>query len=475
MKKRIDKKYLISGIVAMATVFSLGCMALADETETGDPAEDQIEVTEDIICDVEETVNAEADSAKEGWSSESGSWFYYKNGSKVTGWQEIGGSWYWFESDGKMFIGTRYDSLYKKYFMFGIDGKMLKGWQQCEGYWYYFDNNGKAVTGWQQIGGKWYYFCDQDDIAPFMYNNGSKRIGDTWYYFGYSGEMQTGWKQDNNNYWHYFSPSSGKAAEGWQQIGGNWYYFRGSYSDGPRMVSDNVIQIEDEAGNKDYYGFDKNGVMITGWYIPYEVYVRIDGKDIKFLYTHFYFESNGKAARGWKQIDGKWYFFGSPNSTTSTPMAEQGIIKIEGKYYYFDYETYEMRTGGWINPVNDILGREDEHWIYADSNGVLYSGWKQINNLWYYFGDEDDDPYMRTGPQEIDGKVYFFADNGVMKKGWIKYNGVYFYAESSGACCMDMWKKIDGHYYYFLSDGSMATGLRKVGGQWFDFGTNGAI
>ena len=61
-------------------------------------------------------------------------------------------------------------------------------------------------------------------------------------------------------------------------------------------------------------------------------------------------------------------------------MAEQGIIKIEGKYYYFDYETYEMRTGGWINPVNDILGREDEHWIYADSNGVLYSGWKQINN-----------------------------------------------------------------------------------------------
>jgi len=79
MKRRIESKHIISVIAAVATVLSLGCLALADETddqaatvelteeavpEDDGTADDEVQVV--ISYSVEETVTDEVTNAKNG-------------------------------------------------------------------------------------------------------------------------------------------------------------------------------------------------------------------------------------------------------------------------------------------------------------------------------------------------------------------------------------------------------------------------
>ena len=463
MKKRIEKKHLISAVVAAATVLSLGCLALADEVEAGSDADEQ---SEEIICVAEETAAVEADNAYTGWKLESGAWYYYKDGSYVTGWQEIGGKWYKFSVTGVMITGMHYDSSYKTSFIFGADGVMRTGWQECDGRWYYLNNNGYAQTGWQKISGKWYYF-NESASNPYMYAGSIFKINDDWYMFDYDGTLLTGWQEYLDTYWYYFEPSSGKAVSGWKQLGGKYYYFDET-SSGPRMVTSKVVNTGTD-DNPAWYGFDKNGNMITsGWYTDTEVLVEYNGKKIS-LGNWYYFESNGKAAVGWKNISGKWYYFDEDGD----PAAYTGVKEVNNKYYCFDYVSCEMRTGGWVDPY-DVIGESSGRTYYIFSNGELATGWKKIGSDWYYFGKGNQNPYVRTGFVSVDGSPYYFDADGKMKTGWFKLNGSYFYADTTGVVIANRWKSIDGNWYYFNTNGKMATGLMKIDGKYYDFGTNGA-
>ncbi|EHJ01966.1 cell wall binding repeat-containing protein [Clostridium sp. DL-VIII] len=59
----------------------------------------------------------------DGWKSESGAWYYLKNGAKATGWIQDSGKWY--------YLGT--------------DGKMQVGWIQDGGNWYYLNGDGSMA------------------------------------------------------------------------------------------------------------------------------------------------------------------------------------------------------------------------------------------------------------------------------------------------------------------------------------------
>lgn len=52
----------------------------------------------------------------------------------------------------------------------------------------------------------------------------------------------------------------------------------------------------------------------------------------------YFFQSDGRAAKGWLQTDGYWYYFDN-NCAMQT-----GWQKINQKWYYFDPSTGQMAT-----------------------------------------------------------------------------------------------------------------------------------
>lgn len=85
----------------------------------------------------------EAPAAKNGWVSEGGKWYYYKNDVKATGWQQVRNVWYYFNSQ----------------------GVMQTGWVQLGSTWYYMNASGAMQTGWQTFGADTYYFYTSGAMA----------------------------------------------------------------------------------------------------------------------------------------------------------------------------------------------------------------------------------------------------------------------------------------------------------------------
>ena len=73
------------------------------------------------------TVNGSSSSSVSssfsGWKKESGKWYYYRSGKKVTGWVKDGGKWYYL----------------------GSGGAMKTGWLKDKGKWYYLNTGNGAM------------------------------------------------------------------------------------------------------------------------------------------------------------------------------------------------------------------------------------------------------------------------------------------------------------------------------------------
>ena len=99
------------------------------------------------------------------------------------------------------------------------------------------------------------------------------------------------------------------------------------------------------------------------------------------------------------------------NSTSSStengnvsPEAENGIWTADGSDWKFlvNGEAYT----GWLTDT-------DGHRYYFSENGVMQRGWIKLNKKRYYL---DEDGILQTGTLTIDGKKYTFAADGSLKK-----------------------------------------------------------
>ena len=93
---------------------------------------------------------------KNGWITDGGKKYYYKNGEKQIGWQTIDNQTYYFMPDGHMHTGWL--SFGRTYYYMMPDGHMHTGWLSFGSTYYYMKQDGVRVTGWQTIDGKDYYF-----------------------------------------------------------------------------------------------------------------------------------------------------------------------------------------------------------------------------------------------------------------------------------------------------------------------------
>lgn len=110
---------------------------------------------------------------------------------------------------------------------------------------------------------------------------------------------------------------------------------------------------------------------------------------------------------------------------------------------------------------------------FIDDDGNFVTGWKKVDNRWYYF---DKKTYAACHEWAYIGEDWFyFNDDGVMQTGWIHYNDHEFYLNTSGRMVTE-WFKIDGYWYYFSpSSGRMQTDWRLIKGKWYYLDSTGRM
>ena len=366
--------------------------------------------------------------------------YYFKGSGALNGkgWIKVGLKWYYLEEDGVVAVGWFRDG--KKWYYLRDDtspiGEMVTGvfdvpatlasgkanspsgtqsfkasgewtgagdktgsggavkagsWQQHDGGWYYHDANGVAVTGWQKIDGKWYYLNPSSSPAGMMLS-GWQTIDGNRFYFDGSGAMLAGW-QKIDGVWYYLNPNHdgtyGKLMKGWQKISGKWYYL----DDATGAVQDGWFEVK-SGSTGEAQGF------ALGWY-----YLNPDTSSGTY---------GAMQEGGWKQINGKWYYFHKEHDGSYGKL-EQGVwIKDGGKWYYVQASsdpTESWRVTGW-----QVVGG---NWYYFNSDGTLYVGWFKSKGVWYYLHEAHDGDYGRMHTDTFGGDVDgwgFNADGSAYKK-----------------------------------------------------------
>jgi len=101
----------------------------------------------------------------------------------------------------------------------------------------------------------------------------------------------------------------------------------------------------------------------------------------------------------------------------------------------------------------------------------MIMGWKQLNNIWYFFNDSGA---MITGLNQIDNKTYMFYSSGAMATGWMQVSNYWYYFNNSGSMSSG-WISYNGVWYYLYDTGAMAKGWINLNGTWYYLKTSGAM
>lgn len=155
-----------------------------------------------------------------------------------------------------------------------------------------------------------------------------------------------------------------------------------------------------------------------------------------------------------------------------------------GNIYY--YEDGKPKTG-WIREDRERRYGDTEQtytettWYYADADGSIAKGWRQIGGEWYYFYEGDGSMFC-DATFTIDNKQYNFNENGQLRGyggGWLKrdtdWGTLWYYTEKGGDLAIG-WKKVGGAWYYFEQySGCMTTGWVSDGGAWYYMNSSGAM
>ena len=302
-----------------------------------------------------------------------------------------------------------------------IPSNSTPGWLLKEGDWYYYDLNGTRASGWRYIGNVWYYFNGDNISKPGVMSKSTHQlINGNMFVFDASGAMQTGWILEPEGW--YYADGSGALANGWRYVNGAWYYLDGSNTEHPYLMLNNTKKT---IAGCDYY-FVNGGAMRTGWILEPEGWYYADG--------------SGALANGWRYVNGAWYYLDGNNEEYPGLMVSGQDKVIAGEKYSFN-PNGDMRAGWYMSNSGE--------WYYYDNySGQICSGWKYVNNNWYYLDPQDN--------------------NKMIPGGWKKFDNGYYLFNSDGSMVTN-WSYVNGNWYYFSSDGLMRTGWQWIGNKWYYF------
>lgn len=266
-------------------------------------------------------------------------YYLQSSGAMKTGWQKISNTWYYFDGSGAM-VSNGWKWINSKCYYFDKNGKMAADTWIGE---YYVDADGAWVKGkqketdkWIQSSGRWWYRHADGSYT----RSGWEYIGSKWYYFDQNGWMITGWQKVKGS-WYYMESNGARVADGWKWINNKCYYF----DKNGKMAADTWIDgsYVDASGVwiKDKKQEPEN-VTKTGWvqYSGHWMYYNTDGSYVKSNWKSvngiwYYFDQNGWMATGWITLSsGKYYLNPAKNSNGVEGAMLKGYKQIDGKWYY---------------------------------------------------------------------------------------------------------------------------------------------
>lgn len=360
-------------------------------------------------------VNKDGDRLGPGWVSLSGTnsagkeytnW-YYINGDMTraeNGFVSIDGQWYYFDKSGINYRERTYKDPDGNLYYLDEHGVMKSGgWfaiskdrtdpsQEVKNTWYYAQEDGKLYAdGWYQVDGTNVYFnkngvATRDglvtiDDKKYYVDEENGRLGTSqgWFYV-----MHTDSKGNPYSNWYYAQADGSLCADGWFDIEGHRVYFNKSGI----FMSNRWFDLDGQkvCVNKDG---DRQG---PGW--VYTVGTRADGTEYKNWY--YINEDMTRVEDGFHTVEGQVRYF----DKNGLNYRERTYKDEEGNLYYLD-ENGVLKTGGWfsVDVTNSTTGKTTTRWYYADAEGKLLKG----------------------GLKELDGKTYYFSDNGIaLRNGFFK-------------------------------------------------------
>ena len=371
-----------------------------------------------------------------GWEKdEAGAWHYYdKDDDMVTGeWKKDGNKWFYLDDDGNMVSNQWVESDY----YVGEDGAMItNGWvktlsddedidspEDTGEHWYYFNAKGKKITDTKKtIGGKVYHFDEDGKML-----SGWQQSGDSVYYLGTEDE---GW--ETRNQWRWLEKAGIDDDEDDEVTGmrvlectedddcddEGWYWFDGS---GKLYYKKGVKTIK---GKK--FIFNEHGQMLYEWINNTRVSLgsnaQLDGQASPAGTTDIdnmlWYKENGDDAssgsryKGWQYISGSedvgtdgdtnWYFFKDGKAKHSKTVTDDAYNDDDSLKDYAVLTKAERQDWNGLTDDGDLVYRKKEKLNWDGKSGTFCF---------------DDAGKMKTGLQFIEGKTYFFNDDGYMQTG----------------------------------------------------------
>lgn len=210
----------------------------------------------------------------------------------------------------------------------------------------------------------------------------------------------------------------------------------------------NLIKVDSVQGNKCVVTSPDDGKLVVSRVYEYtpEINKYIYKRDVSINYLD-------EATIEFNTIAGKSYIL-AQEEIDSNVVANQGWATGKdtpaGVSWYYVNGTNLQK--GWIF---DGTG-----WYHLnDSNSEMDTGWKNINNEWYYLNQVSDGTKgkMQTGWIYSSGEWYFLdSGSGKMKTGWVQTNGNWYYLNTySGKMLRNTTQVINGVSYSFDASGRL--------------------
>ncbi len=202
------------------------------------------------------------------------------------------------------------------------------------------------------------------------------------------------------------------------------------------------------------------------------------GLNIIYGTPYVYDENNSFVTNGTPSVNGVKYY-------VQNGIAQTGLLKLGNWQMYADPETYELATGlkeidgkTYLfdkNGVEILKSRTEvidgkKYWFQED--GSLKSGWSVLGNWTMYFDPETFEAAI--GVNEIEGKTYLFDANGVLYNGsgTPVVNGKKYYVVNGEL--KSGWLKLANWQMYFDPETyEAAVGVTKIDGKAYLFDKNG--
>ena len=129
---------------------------------------------------------------------------------------------------------------------------------------------------------------------------------------------------------------------------------------------------------------------------------------------YYYDEDGYKETNTWKKRNGDWFYLDEEGEITTNQRVDDYFVNDEG----------HMAKNQWVSAENEISydspdSPDGGSWLYFGKDGkIVTAKWMSINGKTYYF---DEDGLMQTGLLELDGQTSYLGeeDDGARKTGWI--------------------------------------------------------